>query len=61
VQTISPTLEVSKSVSQLLKEKPNFTIAFAKQKLFYLKDPAQLDSYLVGLPLAGVPEKLHCF
>jgi hypothetical protein len=54
---LGKTTEVSKSVSQLLREKPNFTIEFAKQKLFYLEDPAQLDCYLKGLSLAGVPEK----
>lgn len=48
--------EAAKAVRQLLREKPNFTIAFATQKLFYLKDPKQLDCYLKGLSLAGIPE-----
>ena len=47
--------EASKSVRLLLDEKPDFTIAFAKRKLFYLKDPKQLDCYMEGLSLAGVP------
>jgi tetratricopeptide (TPR) repeat protein len=43
-------------VRQLLAEKPNFCRAFARQKLFYLKDPRQLALYLAGLEKAGVPE-----
>lgn len=45
-----------RSVSSLLKEKPDFTLEFAKKKLFYLKDPEQLRIYLEGLALAGIPE-----
>lgn len=40
----------------LLQQKPEFTIAFAKQHLFYLKLPGQMQTYLEGLRLAGVPE-----
>ena len=45
-----------RSVSLLLKERPDFTSEFAKKKLFYLKDPEQLRIYIEGLALAGVPE-----
>jgi TolB-like protein len=45
-----------RSVSQLLTERPDFTIQFAKKKLFYLKDPEQLRIYTEGLSLAGAPE-----
>jgi TolB-like protein/Tfp pilus assembly protein PilF len=45
-----------RSASLLLQEKPDFTIEFARKKLFYLKDPEQLRTYLDGLALAGVPE-----
>lgn len=45
-----------RSVSSLLKERPDFTLAFARKKLFYLKDPEQLRIYLEGLALAGIPE-----
>jgi TolB-like protein len=45
-----------RSVTQLLKERPDFTLEFARKKLFYLKDPEQLRIYLEGLALAGIPE-----
>jgi len=45
-----------RSVSKLLEERQDFTIEFAKKKLFYLKDPEQLRIYIDGLALAGVPE-----
>lgn len=44
------------TVARLIRENPNFTITFARKKMFYLKDPDQLDMYLEGLALAGVPE-----
>ncbi len=47
--------EARRSVEKLLVENPAFTIAFAKQKLFYLKRPEQLKLYLDGLAMAGVP------
>ncbi len=40
----------------LLAHKPQFTVAFAKEHLFYLKLPNQMSVYLEGLRLAGVPE-----
>jgi len=43
-------------VGQLLREQPQFSRAFARKKLFYLKDEEQLNMYLDGLKLAGVPE-----
>lgn len=45
----------SRAVARLLKEKPDFTIEFARKKLFYVKDPEQIRIYLEGLSLAGVP------
>lgn len=45
-----------RTVSQLLKERPDFSIDFARKKLFYLKDPDQVRIYLEGLSLAGVPD-----
>jgi adenylate cyclase len=44
------------SVELLLEERPEFTVEFARRKLFYLKDPEQLRIYMEGLALAGVPE-----
>lgn len=49
--------EAQASVVRLLEEKPGFSIAFARRKLFYLKRPEQLQLYLDGLKLAGVPER----
>ncbi|MDH3753166.1 MAG: winged helix-turn-helix domain-containing protein [Acidimicrobiia bacterium] len=41
----------------LLAECPGFSIQYARDKLFYLKRPEQLDLYIGGLRLAGVPER----
>jgi TolB-like protein/Tfp pilus assembly protein PilF len=46
--------QASAQVAQLLREQPQFSRAFARKKLFYLKDEGQLDMYLQGLKLAGV-------
>ncbi|MCB1906318.1 MAG: winged helix-turn-helix domain-containing protein [Rhodocyclaceae bacterium] len=39
----------------LLQQMPGFTIEFARQKLFYLREAEHIDRYLEGLRLAGVP------
>ena len=49
--------EMKNAVNRLLKENPKFSIEFARQKLFYLKMPEQIDLYLKGLEMAGVPER----
>ncbi len=49
--------EARRTVAKLLAEKPGFTCAFAKRKLFYLKRPEQLKLYLDGLRMASVPEE----
>lgn len=41
--------------ARLLRACPGFTIDYARKKLFYLKRPEQIDRYLSGLELAGVP------
>ena len=46
--------ETCRVVERLLKEKPGFTRAFAKRKLFYLKRPEQIEVYLEGLTKAGI-------
>ncbi|MGI9355070.1 MAG: tetratricopeptide repeat protein, partial [Rhizobiaceae bacterium] len=46
--------EAQRMVERLLAERPEFTRAFAKKKLFYLKRPEQLQLYLEGLGKAGV-------
>jgi hypothetical protein len=52
------TAERHKVVRTLLKENPDFSIVFARRKLFYLKRPEQLKLYLDGLALAGVTSRL---
>jgi adenylate cyclase len=42
-------------VEKLLREQPKFSIAFARKKLFFLKDEKQLELYINGLTLAGIP------
>lgn len=49
--------EARRAVGQLRALEPRFTLVFAKQKLFYLKLPEQLELYLEGLSKAGVPEE----
>src|SRR5262245_63422531 len=46
--------EAATAVRSLLAAHPEFTIEFARRKLFYLKRPEQLDLYLGGLAAAGV-------
>lgn len=46
--------ESKQTVHELKRQKPGFTLAFAEQKLFYLKDPGQLKTYIDGLKLAGI-------
>jgi TolB-like protein len=47
--------EARRATTQLLREMPEFTCAFARDKLFYLKEPRQIELYLDGLRRAGVP------
>lgn len=44
-----------KQVQRLLAERPQFSREFARRKLFFLKDEGQLDNYLKGLEMAGIP------
>ena len=46
--------EAQKSLQKLKKQNPNFSIEFAKEKLFYLKEQDQIDLYIDGLRSAGV-------
>jgi TolB-like protein/Tfp pilus assembly protein PilF len=47
--------EARHTVAMLLHEMPEFTCAFVREKLFYLKEQQQIDIYLGGLRRAGVP------
>ncbi|MBE0616007.1 MAG: winged helix-turn-helix domain-containing protein [Burkholderiales bacterium] len=49
--------EARLAVARLLREKPSFSQAFAREKLFYLKKQDQIDLYMAGLELAGVPKR----
>ena len=42
------------AVGDLLQTKPNFSLDFAREHLFYLKRSDQLETYLEGLRKAGV-------
>ena len=42
------------AVARLVDECPQFTLAYAEEKLFYLKRREQLALYLDGLRKAGV-------
>ena len=46
--------EARACAAQLLAENRDFTRAFAECKLFYLKQPTQLQMYLAGLTMAGI-------
>jgi adenylate cyclase len=47
--------EARRATTQLLQQIPEFTCAFARDKLFYVKEPRQIELYLDGLRQAGVP------
>ena len=47
--------EARACAAQLLARHPRFTCSFARVKLFYLKQPGQLQMYLAGLEKAGIP------
>ena len=48
--------EIGPAVSDLLRVKPEFTIDFAKDRLFYLRRPEQIELYLEGLRKASIAE-----
>ncbi len=48
--------EAENAVTELLARKPDFTVTFAKDHLYYYRKPEQLDHYLEGLRKAGLPE-----
>lgn len=49
--------EAQRTVTRLLQQQPVFTQAFAREKLFYLKQPEQIELYMKGLQIAGIPER----
>ena len=42
--------------ADLLQRKPDFSCAFARRRLFYVRDSAQLDLYVQGLRQAGIKD-----
>ena len=44
------------ALEELLRRKPEFSCSFARKKLFYIKNSAQMEHYLDGLRKAGLPE-----
>jgi TolB-like protein len=44
------------ALGELLQRKPGFTSRFARERLFYVRNPAHLDIYVEGLRRAGLPE-----
>ena len=48
--------EARDCTARLLAENRDFSCAYARRKLFYLKLAPQLEMYLEGLALAGVPQ-----
>lgn len=48
--------QAAHAARELLDIKPSFSIAFAKEHLFYIKRRDQLDLYVEGLARAGVPD-----
>lgn len=46
--------QAKSALTELLREKPEFSIDFAREQLFYLKRTEQIETYLAGLRLAGV-------
>jgi tetratricopeptide (TPR) repeat protein len=41
---------------ELLQRNPDFSCGFARRRLFYVRDSAQLDLYVQGLRLAGIKD-----
>jgi TolB-like protein len=48
--------ELKAAVAELLQRKPGFSRGLARRRLFYVKNPVQLDGYVEGLRKAGLPE-----
>jgi adenylate cyclase len=48
--------ELPHALAELRQRKPEFSCAFARERLFYIKDPKHLERYVEGLRRAGVAE-----
>ena len=47
--------DAREAIEELLRIKPDFSQAMARQRLFYVKNPDHLALYLEGLRGAGIP------
>ena len=48
--------ELHDAMAELLQRKPDFSCGYARKRLFYVKNPDQLQLYVEGLRKAGIPE-----
>jgi hypothetical protein len=48
--------ELDNAKALLLRQSPNFSLAFAREKLFYLRKQTQVELYITGLEKAGLPD-----
>jgi tetratricopeptide (TPR) repeat protein len=48
--------ELPGAIADLLERKPGFSCAYARERLFYIKDPQHLERYLEGLRKAGLQD-----
>jgi tetratricopeptide (TPR) repeat protein len=47
--------EARHALNEAIAKQPNLSVAFARRKMYFLKQPAQLEFYLEGLKRAGAP------
>jgi TolB-like protein/class 3 adenylate cyclase len=48
--------DIAAARTDLMRVKPDFTIEFAKERLFYLKLESQIQTYVEGLSKSGIPQ-----
>jgi TolB-like protein len=48
--------ELPSAIAELLRRKPEFSCSFARERLFYVKNPEHLARYVQGLRSAGIKE-----
>ncbi len=51
---LGATKDAQHATNKLMSQAPNFSLAFAKEKLFYLKEQSQIDFYLESLTELGI-------
>ena len=48
--------EAHQMLARLIRERPDFSLSFARKRLFFLKREDQLQLYMGGLEKAGVKD-----